>query len=200
VSPLSKVWTPLSLGDLPDFEVLACDPSLTALGLVWLVIKDGKVSVKGAEKLTVGPTERKGWDDTFARASVMEALVDALVDDWFGSKDVIDVERSHVNAVHEAPPAGGGDFVRTEASVLTGYGFRQVAGDWKMKVLPTVTPQSHKKLISGNHIAKKKEHHDALKLLLPTITGSEKVKNEATRDALSIGLYAADRIAKTLAQ
>lgn len=182
---MAKLWTPLDLTKLPDCNIIACDPSLTALGLVLLEVCDGEVTVHGAEKLSTVPTDRKGWDDTFYRSRVMESLVAAYMDKMVTNSDVL--------AVNEAPPAGGGDFVRIESSALTGYGFQSVAEELGLQIDRTVTPQSHKKLISGNHLAKKTEHHTALKKLMVDIRGSEAVKNEATRDALSIGLYVAHR-------
>lgn len=180
-------WQPLDLKTLPEVEILACDPSLTALGLVY--IRTGAEPViYEAEKLSTAPTQdRKGWEDTFFRAELMEALIDALLDSWeFRGDDII--------AVHEAPPAGGGSLVRTESSILTGYAFRQVARENGFNIDRTVTPQSHKKLITGNHLASKKQLADAIKDLLPQIKGGDKITNEATRDALSIALYASARI------
>lgn len=196
LSSKTAPWKPLDITVLPECQIVACDPSLTALGVVWLGIDGEGVTIHGAEKLGTAPTERKGWDDTFARAALMEALVDALFDGWFDSFSMINksIERDDIVAVHELPPTGGGDFVRTEAATLSGYAFRRVAKEYQLPVLQGVTPQSHKKLISGNHLAKKKEHHEELKKLLPKILGGYQVTNEATRDALSIALYAAKRI------
>lgn len=179
-------WAPLDLDMLSPGTYLACDPSMTALGLIWFTVHPSGVVVHGAEKLATAPTgDRKGWEDTFYRAELMEALIDALVDEWGVKEGTL--------AVHEAPPAGGGSLVRTESSILTGYAFRSVALEYKLTMDRTVTPQSHKKLLCGNHIASKTEHHKAIKELLPKITGSDKITNEAHRDALSIGLYAAWR-------
>jgi hypothetical protein len=190
VRTLAKAaWVPLRLDDLPRCEIVACDPSLTALGVVWLSVGDSGVAVKAAEKLSTAPTQSKGWEDTFLRAVIIEAQLDALFDLWFKDKD-----KDRILAVCELPPTGGGDFVRIEATVLSGFAFRLIAKEYKIKLLQGVTPQSHKKLISGNYIASKKEHHEKLKLLLPHITGGDKIKNEATRDALSVGLYAAQRL------
>jgi hypothetical protein len=152
-------------------------------------VDSGDVAVRGAEKLSTAPTSRRGWEDTFYRAELMEALLAALVSNWCefeGSADLV--------AVHEAPPAGGGDFTRIESTILTGYGFRSVMSENEIEVLKTVTPQAHKKLLCGNHLASKKEHHEAVKKLLPKIRNSVLISNEATRDALSIALYAAWRI------
>lgn len=188
VAAQKKKWEPLDLRSLPDCSYLACDPSLTALGLVWLDVEDGEVAIRGAEKLSTAPTERKGWEDTFYRVQLMEALIAALMDHW---SDV--AKGVNFIGVHESPPAGGGSLMRTESSILTGYAFRSVMNEYNIDIDQSVTPQSHKKLISGNHIATKKFHHDAVKLLLPRIQDSSLITNEATRDALSIGLYAAWR-------
>lgn len=192
-----KIWTPLDLGSLPDCSIIACDPSLTALGLIWLEVVDGTVFIHGAEKLSTAPTgDRKGWEDTFYRAGLMEALIAALVDTWFEEEDA-NIDLEFLFGVHEAPPAGGGALVRTESSILTGYAFRSVMLENEFELDRTVTPQSHKKLLCGNHIASKQEHHVAIKALLPKIRGSELITNEATRDALSIGLYAAWRLGES---
>ena len=185
-----KIWTPLDLSKLPDCDVIACDPSLTALGLVWIHIEDSTVAIAGAERLSTVPTgDRVGWEDTFYRAELMEALIDALIDLWT-EQEIPD----NVLGVHEAPPSGGGAMMRTESSILTGYAFRQVMNSYNIEIDKTVTPQSHKKLLCGNHIAKKTEHHEAIKTLLPHILGNAVITNEAMRDALSIGLYAAHRL------
>jgi hypothetical protein len=184
-----KKWQPLDLSQLPDCAVLACDPSLAACGIVWVVVEDGRVTVRGAEKLATVQTDRRGWDDTFYRARLLEALLASLVSHWTEEGSL-----AHgLYGVHEAPPAGGGDFTRIESSILAGYAFRSVCDEHEIKLAKTVTPQSHKKLICGNHIASKREHHESLKKLLPRMDGGNKIRNEATRDALSIALYTAWR-------
>jgi hypothetical protein len=199
VKILAKVpWKPLDLLTLPRCNIVACDPSLTALGIVCLKVDDSGVSVSAVEKLSTAPTERNGWEDTFFRALLIEAELDTLFDRWFDSETAVPGEtRENLYAVCELPPTGGGDFVRTEAAVLSGFAFRLIAKEYKIKQLQGVTPQSHKKLISGNHLASKKEHHEHLKLLLSNLTGGDNIKNAATRDAVSVGLYAAHRLATT---
>lgn len=180
-----KEWTPLTIAKLWPGRYIACDPSLAALGIVWFDVTPSEVTIRGAEKLATAPTDRKGWDDTFYRARVMEALLDALFDQWEVDSDTL--------AVHEAPPAGGGQFVRTEASILTGFAFSTVADEYGLKIDATVTPQSVRKLICGNHLAPKAEWHTELKKLFPVIAHNEMIKNEALRDALGVGLYSAHR-------
>lgn len=187
VSTLAKkAWTPLDLNELPPMKLIACDPSLTACGVVYMSIEDSGVVVYGAEKLGTVPTDRKGWDDTFYRADLIEALLDSLMDDWlpaFG-KDCV--------SLHEAPPVGNGTF-RSESTILTGKAFRTVMNEYNITILDLATPHAHKYLTCGNGRAKKTEHHEAIKRLLPYIINSSIIKNEAHRDALSIGLYAAWR-------
>ncbi len=180
-------WQPLDLSTLPPCQVIACDPSLAGLGIVHIEVKDGEVAVLGAEKLATVQTDRKGWDDTFYRAGLLEALIAALIDAWLEVRIFEDVY-----AVHESPPIGK-NMMRTESTILAGYGFRSVMNEYEIPIDKTVTAQSHKKLICGNHVASKTEHHTAIKELLPKIVNSEMITNEATRDALSIALYAAWR-------
>lgn len=184
-----KPWSPLDLSSLVDCMYLACDPSLTALGVVLLEVYEGDLFIQQAEKLSTVPTEKKGWEDTFYRAELMEALLSALIDSWEPPQGSV--------GVHEAPPIGK-NMARTESTILTGYGFRSVMTEYGIPLDPAVTAQSHKRLICGNHLATKREHHEELKKLLPRIKGAEKITNEATRDALSIGLYAAHRLSEGL--
>jgi Holliday junction resolvasome RuvABC endonuclease subunit len=181
-------WTPLQLADLPNGRFVAADPSLAAFGLVFIEIDGGEVAVREAQKITTAQTEVGGWESNFARADELYDILWGILDSW---DDEWDFESALF--VHEAPPSGGGAMMRTESSILAGREFRRVAKDLTVLLDKLVTPQSHKKLLCGNHIAKKIQHHKAIKELLPQIHDSRLITNEATRDALSIGLYAAHR-------
>jgi hypothetical protein len=156
------------------------------MGLVFLEVHDGQVYIQEAKTLSTKGTEDGGWESNFDRAQEISELLCALLEDWVDGWDI-------AQAVHEAPPSGGGTIMRPESSILGGREFRRVSWELLLPIDKLVTPQSHKKLICGNHIAKKKQHHDAIRELLPKIHDSRLITNEALRDALSIGLYAAHR-------
>lgn len=184
---VKKPWSPLKLEELPNCRFIAADPSLAAFGLVFVEVHDGQVYIQGAEKLATEQTGDGGWESNFDRAEELCDRLRTTIWSW------IDEWGSSIWGVHEAPPAGGGNVMRAESSILAGREFRRVCTDMLLPIDKLVTPQSHKKLICGNHIAKKKEHHDAIRELLPKIHDSRLISNEATRDALSIALYAAHR-------
>lgn len=180
-------WQQLDLATLPNCRILACDPSLTATGLVFIEIHESEVYVLGAEKVGVPATDKVGWEDTFLRAHMLRAALKPVIGGWLH-----DFGREMVEAVHEAPPVGSG-MLRKESSILAGYAFEEITDELGTFPGQLVTPNAHKFLTCGNGRAKKKEHHDALKDLLPTIIDGKCITNEALRDALSIALYAAHR-------
>ena len=185
-----KLWSPLDLTALPDCRYIACDPSFSAMGVVFLQVHEGQVYVHESQTIVTKQTDDGGWESNFDRAEELYELLRFSLMTW-----LVEWEES-IWAVHEAPPAGGGALMRPESSILGGREFRRACHELTVPIDKLVTPQSHKKLICGNHIAKKKPHHDALRELLPSIHGSHLIKNEAQRDALSIGLYAAHRKGK----
>jgi Holliday junction resolvasome RuvABC endonuclease subunit len=184
---IKKPWAPLDLTSLPNCRYIACDPSFSAMGLVFIEVHDGQVYIQEAQTLSTVQTGDGGWESNFDRAEELYGLLRETIWDW------IDDWGQSIWSVHEAPPAGGGTLMRPESSILGGREFRRVSLELTLPIDKLVTPQSHKKLICGNHIAKKKPHHDAVRELLPRIHDSRLIKNEALRDALSIGLYAAHR-------
>lgn len=183
----TKKWNELDLADLPNCRVIACDPSLGATGLVFIEVHEGEVYVLGAETVGTTKTDKVGWEDTFLRAHQLKTALWPILESW-----VHDFGGGLATAVHEAPPVGSG-MLRKESSILAGYDFEQLAEQLGVTNGALVTPMAHKFLICGNGRAKKKEHHEALKILMKTILDSSCVTNEATRDALSIALYAANR-------
>lgn len=184
---VKRQWFPLDLNALPNCRIIACDPSFSAMGIVFLEVYDGQVTVNGAEKLATEPTAEGGWESNFARAEELYGRISYIFSEWLEDWGAGTI------AVHESPPSGGGNLMRIESSILGGREFRRAATQWSVPIGKLVTPQSHKKLLCGNHIAKKPEHHAAIKLLLPDILDSKVITNEALRDALSIALYAAHR-------
>jgi Holliday junction resolvasome RuvABC endonuclease subunit len=163
---------------------------LTASGLVFIEIHDGEVYVLGAQVVGTTKTDKVGWEDTFIRAHALKSQLRAVLEPW-----TFDYGHTMVEAVHEAPPVGSG-MLRKESSILAGYNFEQVAEEMGVIGAPLVTPHAHKFLICGNGRAGKKEHHEALKKLMTSIFDAKLITNEALRDALSIGLYAAHRKGK----
>lgn len=182
---VKKEWHALDLSTLPSGEWLAADPSLAAFGLVHFEIRSSQVYILHAITLATDQTPAGGWESNLTRALYMRHKIADTVDDW--------IPGFLCRAVQESPPTGGGAMMRPESTMLGGVMFRLACADWGLENAPLVTPQSHKKLTCGNHIAKKKEHHDAIRNLLPQIHNSQIIKNEALRDALSVGLYAAHR-------
>lgn len=189
MSTRKKVWLPLDLADLANSQWISCDQSLTATGLVFFEVHEGIVTIMDAKKLSTKPTEAKGWEDTFKRAAQMQELMRETIAIWLDQWG----DSTMLTAVHEAPPAGGGVLVRTESSILTAYAFREVIESFHIPLAAMVTPQAHKLLVSGNRYADKKVHHAELKKLMIDMLDGKLITNEATRDALSVGLYAAVR-------
>lgn len=181
-----KKWVELDLATLPNCRFIACDPSLAASGLVFIEVHDGEVYVLGAETVGTTKTDKLGWADTFQRAHELKTALRPILESWLH-------DYGGGVAVHEAPPAGGGEMMRIESTILAGYSFEQVAEELGMESAPLVTPQAHKFFICGKARAGKKEHHAKLKEYLPAILDGKYITNEALRDALSIALYAADR-------
>jgi hypothetical protein len=73
---------------------------------------------------------------------------------------------------------------------MASLALRREAAAWDIAVRPMVQPQSHRRVICGNPKASKKEEHEALATLVPAlpIIGYSLVTNEATRDALCVGI------------
>lgn len=180
------VWQPLDLASLPNCRLIACDPSITATGLVLLEVHEGVVMINEAAKIGTVPTSKLGWEDTFMRTEALESKMNLIIRDWAFFYDKPSV-------VCEAPPVGGG-MHRTESTILAGYAFRSAASDFSLNQLPLVTANAHKKLISGDGRATKQAAHAELKKLFPQIINHEAITNEALRDSLSVSLYAAWRI------
>jgi hypothetical protein len=179
-------WQPLNLEDLKPGKYLACDQSLAATGLVMLWVTDEhKVYLQGAGRISTSQGT-SGWEMVLQSALSLEGLMAA----WIRANEP---EYTSYWAVHEAPPVGGGRFLKPELSLVSALAFRMAVGPM-VSMLPMVRRQDHAKLICGNGNASKTEHHAALKELFPQIVGSDMVTNEATRDALSVGLMAAHRL------
>ena len=183
-------WQPLDLSTLPNCRYIACDPSLSATGLVAMEVHDGEVYVFGAVKIGTEKTDKVGWEDTFLRSQQLKEKMRPIIGELaelYGN--------TFIQGVNEAPPVGNG-MMRTESSILAGYVFREVCAEQGIDSAALVTAHAHKALLCGNGKASKKEHGEAVKRLLPDIFDGKLISNEALRDALSIGLYAAHRLGK----
>lgn len=182
-----EVWSPLDFNRLRDGRYVACDPSLGATGIVMVrIIEHSPMVVFSATVASTYGTS--GWENVLQSAAELQERLSR----WLITNVWDDIPWL---AVHEAPPTGGGKFLKPELSLIAGYAFRRAvdhSGNGSM--LPMVRPQDHKRLICGNANADKKTHHKALKELFPRISGAaEMVTNEGQRDALSIALTAATR-------
>jgi len=182
--PRRDPWRPPTMADLSKHEgrrIIAVDQSLSATGLVVIHVHADHLSILRTETLRgMADKNAEGYEETLQRAlSLGKQLATKL-----GVTPDID------EIVHEGVPIGGGKIVRPESSLMASLALRQEAGLWGIPVSPMVQPQTHRRVICGKPGATKKEEHEALATLagsLP-ILGYEIVTNEATRDALCVGI------------
>lgn len=187
--PVVPQWSPLRLEDLHPGTYLACDQSLSACGLVLFEVAADRDdwAVHMAQLIKSDEVEATGWEETYQRTEQLQARMTVFVQQW-----VTGTDWGEVLAVNEAPPIGGGKLQRPEVSLISGYAFRQATRG--LRRLPMVRRQDHCRLICGEPNAKKAVHHAHLKRYLALIRGAgDSVTNEATRDALSVALFAAKR-------
>lgn len=176
-----KTWTIPTLDEFAHGSVLAFDPSLSATGWVHLVSNGSLMVTEAGVYAARSGTE--GWEATLRSATELEALHESLLSRYRRSNPGIDI-------VHEAPPTGGGKFLKPELALLACYGLRRAAADLDITLQPMIAPQRHKRLICGNGNAKKPVEHAALAALAESlpIGGYGCITNEAKRDALCVGL------------
>jgi hypothetical protein len=184
----TREWSPLTLDTLHPGTYLAADPSVTAFGLtLFEVSPEHRYAVHFAQSKEIPQTEHTSHEDLLQRVKSLEEWLHAYVAHWVNGTDW-----GHVRAVHEAPPMGRGKLIKPEISLLTSNVWRNAT--WGIERLPMVRRQDHAWLLCGNANAKtKKEYHTPLRALFPQIRGSELITNEATRDALSVAIFAAHR-------
>lgn len=169
--------------------VVAVDPSLRAFAAVFLTISQvmgqPQIFVLDARKFTTAEDAVKGWEANFQRAMQVGREFQLWVEQATAGH-----ARARLEIVHEQPPAGGGRIIRPEASILGGLATRFAARDLGVPVQRMVAPQSHKRLFCGEEKVTKAQHHAALKKAADRlgISGMDLIKNEGTRDALSVGL------------
>lgn len=158
--------------------VLAFDQSLTATGWVQVVSMPGFTTVTGAGKFSA--PEGANSIETQLRRGV-EVFEQSVVR--------IDIAIGQgYSVIHESPPnpaavKGGG-----VGSLMAAQSVRNAAALMATSI-EMLGAQPAKKLVCGSAKATKTEAHAALKeTCFPWIEGSERVTNEATRDALMIAL------------
>lgn len=177
-----KGWVPLTPEVLGYGTVLCFDQSLTATGCLLLqhVYPASAPQVYSASQ----------WQDKHDGKDVLTSLKRGVkvfeqaraVIQGLGSPIPVD------GIVHESPPnpaavKGGG-----YSSLLAAQALRCAVAAEGHEV-EMLGAQPAKKLVCGNANAKKTEAHKALKeTVLPWVVNSQQVTNEATRDALMVGL------------
>lgn len=176
----AKGWEPPTPADFGEGRVLTFDQSLTATGWAKVVSEGGTITVTAASKFP---------DPLSGQANTIETQLQRGVSVFEQAYVVIDQAKAAGFALaHESPPnpaqvKGGG-----YGSLLAAQAIRIAAALAEMKI-EMLGAQPGKKLVCGNHNAKKTEAHAALKThCFPWIRGSEHVTNEATRDALIVAL------------
>lgn len=178
-----KNWTQPTLDEFAHGSVVAWDQSTTATGWVWLVSDQSGLWIRDAGSFS-GEHGSEGWENVLRSAQMIELKASGVMMRVYSrSPDAV--------CVHEAPPTGGGKFLKPELSLVCAYAIRHAAYSSGLSVKPMVTPQNHKTLICGNHIAKKPVEHAALKelsVVLPIVGYTENITNEAKRDALCVAL------------
>jgi hypothetical protein len=176
------VWRPPQWTDFRAGSVIAFDPSLSATGVVALSFDpDRGFWVHAARKLPNPDVDATGNEGNFRKALVLTEAVNQ----WRAYLP----EAAQWPFVHEAPPVGGGRIRAPESALLASLAIRQAM--LGSECLPMVTPAAHKHFICGNSKADKRAHHMALdNFVADDWDHFRQVTNEATRDALSIALYA----------
>lgn len=173
-------WQPPTIDDLGYGTVLAFDQSLTATGCVIVAHHPRGLLVHTADKWS---TKREGKDVLTSLRRGTEVFDGACM--------AIETARSVYGAeavVHESPPnpqavKGGG-----YSSLLAAQALHCAA--WSRGVeIEMLGAQPAKKLVCGKGTADKTTAHAALKEhVLPWVINSDRVTNEATRDALMVAL------------
>src|SRR6059058_3659589 len=174
-----KTWHLPEAHEFVDCSVLAFDTSLTATGVVSLWVNGGKIEVRQTWVLAA-TSGTEGWENVLRSGEELEGEFRRLFSG-----------RPHQRVVHEAPPQGGGKFLKPELALVACFALRSAARACGFQVAPMIAPQTHKRLICGNGNAKKPVEHKVLREeLAPAlpIIGFDQITNEAKRDALCVGL------------
>lgn len=174
-------WQPPTIDDLGYGTALCFDQSLTATGCLLLSrVYPGGLVVRSASQ----------WKDPYEGKEVSTSLKRGVA--------VFDQARAVIRAttdvyrpdafVHESPPNPSAVKGMGISSLLAAQALH-CAADAEGVEFEMIGSQPAKKFICGNANAKKVEAHAALKAhVLPWVVNSQQVTNEATRDALMVGL------------
>lgn len=178
---VKKGWSPLTPSDLGYGTVLCFDQSLTATGCLILQF----TYPESAPVVYSASQWRDKHDGKDVRTSLRRGT-----EVFLQARDVMRMLPRPVDAVvHESPPnpaavKGGG-----YSSLLAAQSLHCACAALGMEEPEMIGAQPAKRLVCGNANAKKTEAHAALKAhVLPWILNSQQVTNEATRDALMVGL------------
>jgi hypothetical protein len=179
-------WRPPMIEDFAAHagttRILAVDQSLSATGMVWLAVGKRQLTVYQAWTFrSEAGEDADGHEQNLQRAMNLGTQID----------DVFrEVYRNVTYVAHEGPPVGGGRILRPESSLLAALALRHAAARWGMPIASMVQPQAHKRVVCGNGNATKREEHAGLAQLATSlpIIGYSLVTNEATRDALCVGI------------
>lgn len=176
---VAKGWSPLTLDDLGYGTAMCFDQSLTATGCVMIHRSHAGLQVYSAAK----------WADNYDGQDVPTSLKRGVAVFNQARQAIRYGKIARVDAfVHESPPnpkavKGGGTSSLMAAQAL------HCAAEVEGVEIEMLGAQPGKKLVCGNANAAKTEAHAALRRdVLPWIEDAGQVSNEATRDALMVGL------------
>lgn len=196
-------WRPPEITDFPysySRTVMAFDPSLRACGAVFLLITSvcgvPTISVIAAQKFATADHAMGGYEESLRKTQDLSGQLGTWISAHARGHHLAGIE-----FVHEGPPIGGGQLIRPEAALLGGAAVRFalermnrfVSERINLTVEPMIQPQTHKRLWCGprakNQTITKKEHHAAMMARAEElgVVGLDKITNEATRDAFSVG-------------
>lgn len=194
-APGKAEWRP---PEITDFQyrwartVMAFDPSLRACGAVCLVLtsirKVPTITVVTAQKFVTADHEMGGFEESLRKTLELSELIGPWILNEMRGHHLVDIE-----FVHEGPPVGGGKVIRPEVALLAGAAVRFALAPMNLTVEPMIQPQTHKRLFCGprprNETVSKKQHHDTMMAWARDmgVLGLDKITNEATRDAFSVG-------------
>lgn len=180
VKKTSKGWSLKPIESHFTGRILAFDQSLSATGWVMLDCAGGRLTIQAVGMITTG-SSNKGTLGSLERADEIgdkaERIIESAVPDMIA---------------HETPPSGGGRLMRPEASLMAAVAIRRAAARFMVQHISMQHAQSGKARFTGQRGADKKDVHAVLRSMLPEIEGF-KPNNDNTRDALIVGVLAAEK-------
>lgn len=162
----------------------ALDQSLGGCALVVLDATGPTLDVMRARMFKTDPGDLdSGTEANYERAAQLGAQLDEEFTKLASSFPGIEI-------VHEAPPVGGGKFVRPESSLMAGREVRRAARTAGLRFAGMIAPQAHKRALFGDHTTPKTVVRARLPGLFASVggTGYNLVVNEDERDALCLAL------------